>query len=341
MGRLKDLVSKVKEEVAPIASVVREEVAQQMEKVVDRVLSPPPRPAGASATAKGGPDEWAFTPAHAEGANGTAAASAANASSPAASNGAARSEAGAKEASSSAAGGAASAAPGTTHGTDAPAKASSSTGQGENAVNPAPATPSVRINAQPSPTDPATCKFTVEIPVFEERLVRIRSREVAEQCSPLAQKLFEIPQVAMVTFSGSIINVSKKGSEPWQMIARQIGPAIRAHIASGLPALTQEPPVEESGKVDDAELRDRVQHVIDTLINPGVAGHGGYVTLAGVENEVAYITMGGGCQGCGMADVTLRQGIVATIRAQVPEIAQVLDATDHAGGLNPYYQSAP
>lgn len=81
-----------------------------------------------------------------------------------------------------------------------------------------------------------------------------------------------------------------------------------------------------------------VQQVIDTRINPGIAAHGGYVTLLDVKDDVAYIAMGGGCQGCGMASVTLKQGIEVLIREAVPEIRQVMDTTDHAGGTNPYYQ---
>ncbi|MBI4572616.1 MAG: iron-sulfur cluster assembly accessory protein [candidate division NC10 bacterium] len=81
-----------------------------------------------------------------------------------------------------------------------------------------------------------------------------------------------------------------------------------------------------------------VQEVIDTRINPGVASHGGFITLLDVKEDVAYIALGGGCQGCGMADVTLKQGIEVMIREAVPEIRQVVDTTDHAGGTNPYFQ---
>ena len=81
-----------------------------------------------------------------------------------------------------------------------------------------------------------------------------------------------------------------------------------------------------------------VQEVIDKKINPGVASHGGFVTLLDVRDDIAYIALGGGCQGCGMADVTLKQGIDVAIKEEVPEISQVIDNTDHASGTNPYYQ---
>ena len=80
-----------------------------------------------------------------------------------------------------------------------------------------------------------------------------------------------------------------------------------------------------------------VQQVIDSQINPSIASHGGFVSLLDVKDGVAFIAMGGGCQGCGMADVTLKHGIENMICEAVPEITQVLDQTDHAAGTNPYY----
>ncbi|OGF13041.1 MAG: Fe/S biogenesis protein NfuA [Candidatus Eisenbacteria bacterium RBG_16_71_46] len=81
-----------------------------------------------------------------------------------------------------------------------------------------------------------------------------------------------------------------------------------------------------------------VQEVIDRDINPAVASHGGFVTLLDVRDDVAYIALGGGCQGCGMVDVTLKQGIEVRIREAVPGIREIVDSTDHAGGSNPYYR---
>jgi len=81
-----------------------------------------------------------------------------------------------------------------------------------------------------------------------------------------------------------------------------------------------------------------VQRVLDTEINPGVAMHGGHVALLDVKDDTVYIALGGGCQGCGMADVTLKQGIEVAIKKAVPSITKVLDTTDHAAGANPYYK---
>ncbi len=80
-----------------------------------------------------------------------------------------------------------------------------------------------------------------------------------------------------------------------------------------------------------------VQRVLDDQINPQIAAHGGFVTLLDVKDQTAYVTMGGGCQGCGMADYTLKQGVEQAIVEAVPSIRRVLDTTDHDAGTNPYY----
>jgi Fe/S biogenesis protein NfuA len=80
-----------------------------------------------------------------------------------------------------------------------------------------------------------------------------------------------------------------------------------------------------------------VHQVLEQQINPAIAAHGGVVHLVAVEEGVAFVRMGGGCAGCGMATVTLDQGIEQAIRQAVPEITGIVDVTDHAAGENPYY----
>src|SRR5215471_4124945 len=86
------------------------------------------------------------------------------------------------------------------------------------------------------------------------------------------------------------------------------------------------------------DSKSKIQELIDYQINPAVAGHGGFIELLDFKNGIVYLKMGGGCQGCGMANVTLKQGIERMLREEMPEIQQVVDTTDHAGGTNPYYQ---
>ena len=92
----------------------------------------------------------------------------------------------------------------------------------------------------------------------------------------------------------------------------------------------------ESLKQD--EVKEKIQKILDEMINPAVASHGGFVEVLDVKENIAYLKLGGGCQGCGMVNVTLKQGIEATLKEEIPQLAGVIDQTDHAGGNNPYYQ---
>src|SRR5205807_6574710 len=84
-------------------------------------------------------------------------------------------------------------------------------------------------------------------------------------------------------------------------------------------------------------LAAEVQSVLVHHVNPGIASHGGRAELVGVKDDVVYVAMGGGCQGCSMAAVTLKQGIEQILKQMVPRIRAVVDATDHALGSNPFY----
>ena len=86
-------------------------------------------------------------------------------------------------------------------------------------------------------------------------------------------------------------------------------------------------------------LVDRVQQVISDQVNPAIAAHGGGAELVSVDGTIAYLRLFGGCQGCGLAQVTLKQGIEKIILESIPELSAVVDVTDHASGEDPYYQS--
>lgn len=88
------------------------------------------------------------------------------------------------------------------------------------------------------------------------------------------------------------------------------------------------------------ELERQVQELIDNQIAPSLASHGGYLELLEVKDDKAFVHFGGGCQGCGMADVTLKQGVEKLIKDTLPAITAVIDSTDHAEGTNPYYKPA-
>ena len=101
------------------------------------------------------------------------------------------------------------------------------------------------------------------------------------------------------------------------------------------PAIGAPPPADLSGDVPQ-----RVIQVLDQQVNPSIAAHGGRAELVAVEQGTAYLRLGGGCQGCAMATVTLSQGIETAIIQAVPEITSVVDVTDHQSGTNPYFEAA-
>ncbi len=88
------------------------------------------------------------------------------------------------------------------------------------------------------------------------------------------------------------------------------------------------------------DIAQRLIQVLEQQINPAIAAHGGSAELVAVEEDTAYLRLGGGCVGCGMVSVTLRQGIEVALREAVPVITRVIDVTDHASGTNPYYEAA-
>jgi Fe/S biogenesis protein NfuA len=95
-----------------------------------------------------------------------------------------------------------------------------------------------------------------------------------------------------------------------------------------------------AGVVLEGSVEEKLITLLDGEINPSLAVHGGYAALQRVEGDIAFITMGGGCQGCGLAQLTLTEGIKATIEDRIPEITQVVDVTDHAAGESPFFEAS-
>jgi Fe-S cluster biogenesis protein NfuA len=199
----------------------------------------------------------------------------------------------------------------------------------------------IRITAEP--IDSGRCKFLVSEQFHVGGVRRFASREEARG-SPLAEAIFAIPgaDVAEVIVSGNLVTVVKQDAAPWPVVGKAVGQAIRAALAGDRPAVAAKPASAAgagSATADDA-LYERVADLFDEQVNPMVARHGGRVELIDVQDAVVMVRMAGGCQGCGMADVTLRQGIEAMLHQHVPEVRGVVDITDHTAGSNPYFAAA-
>jgi Fe/S biogenesis protein NfuA len=115
-------------------------------------------------------------------------------------------------------------------------------------------------------------------------------------------------------------------------------------MTGGLVLRNRTPPSPAIGTPAPAGLSgdtaQRVVRVLTEQINPAIAAHGGVAELVAVEADTAYLRLGGGCVGCGMVSVTLRQGIEVALREAVPAVTRVIDVTDHSAGTNPYYEPA-
>lgn len=186
----------------------------------------------------------------------------------------------------------------------------------------------IQIKAEVDREDIHVCRFTVDRPVHDGSAVFYTPEEANE--IELVEKLFTLPGIMKVELNENLVIVTQGGAEDWRQLGKRVGSTIRNF-------LNPPPEIAEGDRLPPDHVRLRVQQVLDEMINPGVAAHGGFVELLDVQDDNIFIRMGGGCQGCGAADVTLKMGIERLIREQVPQVREILDTTDHASGMNPYY----
>jgi Fe-S cluster biogenesis protein NfuA len=186
----------------------------------------------------------------------------------------------------------------------------------------------IQIKAEVDRDDIHVCRFTVDRPVHDGEASFYTTEEAKD--NDLADKLLKLPGIMKVELNDNIVIVTQGGAEDWRQLGKRVGSAIRAF-------LNPVPEIADGDRIPPEHVRTKVQQVLDEMINPGVASHGGFVELLDVQDDNVFIRMGGGCQGCGAADVTLKMGIERLIREQVPQVREIFDTTDHASGMNPYY----
>jgi len=192
---------------------------------------------------------------------------------------------------------------------------------------------SVRITATPSMAHPEQCAFTVSEPLYPHHSAYFGEREHSHG-SPLVDRLFAIDGIAEILVNHDTLRLTLVGDATWDDNIPTVGMAIRDALASGTDAISS---AVTATQLPPEEVKRRVQQVLDGVINPAVAAHGGVVSLLDVTGNTVFLEFGGGCQGCGMVSVTLKYGVERTIREEVPEVGEILDTTDHAAGRNPYY----
>ena len=192
----------------------------------------------------------------------------------------------------------------------------------------------VLIKAQPSTTGDQ-CLFMVNRPLFPGHSWLFPTFESAKD-SPLAERLFSLEDVESVLVHEATLTVTRKDKNicDWKPLGAEVGAAVRDLLDEGGALITKKI-IDEMPSQD--EIQKGIQNAIDEEVNPGVAGHGGLITLQHIKGNTITIQMGGGCQGCSAADLTLKQGIHGSFRKYVPQVGAIFDETDHAAGLNPYF----
>jgi Fe-S cluster biogenesis protein NfuA len=192
----------------------------------------------------------------------------------------------------------------------------------------------IQIISEEDPRNADVCRFTSTRTLYVGTRTIANLQETTEL--PLAQRLFGIGGIVRLQLIGHLLVVTKSSENEWAELTKEITSILTEYLLSGLALTTDQ--VQDQMMLLGRSTREKVQYLIDTHINPGIAEHGGFVRVVDLINDIVYLRMGGGCQGCGAADFTLRQGIETIIKRSVPEISQIIDVTNHSDGVNPYYK---
>lgn len=173
--------------------------------------------------------------------------------------------------------------------------------------------------------NPATLKFLPGRPVLASGALDMPDQETAKQ-SPLAERLFEVPNIGGVFFGTDFISVTKTEGD-WQQIKPAVLGVIMEHYMSGAPLLAAGADSEKSGDEfydeKDAETVATIKDLIETRVRPAVAGDGGDITFKGYKEGIVFLNMKGACSGCPSSTATLQHGIQNLLRHFVPEVVEV------------------
>ncbi|WP_455476344.1 NifU family protein [Bartonella sp. B17] len=178
--------------------------------------------------------------------------------------------------------------------------------------------------------NPETLKFLPGRVVLSEGVLEFRSQEETAQSSPLAAKLFNIPNVSGVFLGYDFITVTKKDGE-WQHLKPAILGTIMEHFLSGDPVITTDATTKAQAHALGKEFYDEkdfetvliIKELLDTRVRPAVANDGGDITFRGFENGIVYLNMRGACAGCPSSTATLKHGIENLLRHFIPEVLGV------------------
>ena len=193
----------------------------------------------------------------------------------------------------------------------------------------------IKISGELTP-DPDVCHFHIGRNIVEDVALIFQSAADSKG-SPLIDKLFAIEGIQRILVSGETITITKNLPAPWPHLAADIAKAIKESFSGEAPPIAPIV-VDEIKNASMDGVEQGIAELFEDEINPALASHGGFVRLVKIENRDVYVEMGGGCQGCAASQATLRYGVESAIRRIAPQVRNIVDATNHAAGVNPYYK---
>jgi Fe-S cluster biogenesis protein NfuA len=172
--------------------------------------------------------------------------------------------------------------------------------------------------------NPATLKFLPGRPVMKAGTANFPDREAARR-SPLAERLFELPQVAGVFLGSDFVTVTKDEEADWQRLKPAVLAAIMEHFTAGRPVLSPgaEDAAMPAAEAEEDEVVAQIKELLETRVRPAVAMDGGDIIFHDYEDGIVYLTMQGSCSGCPSSTATLKAGIENMLRHYIPEVVEV------------------
>jgi Fe-S cluster biogenesis protein NfuA len=172
--------------------------------------------------------------------------------------------------------------------------------------------------------NPATLKFLPGCAVMSSGTANFTDRRAAAR-SPLAERLFDLPEIAGVFLGADFITVTKEGDSDWHQLKPAVLAAIMEHFTAGRPVIAagaEEPSAAGEGE-DEDEVVSQIKELLETRVRPAVAMDGGDIVFHDFEDGVVYLHMQGSCSGCPSSTATLKAGIENMLRHYIPEVVEV------------------
>ena len=170
--------------------------------------------------------------------------------------------------------------------------------------------------------NPATLKFLPGCTVMASGTANFTDPHGAGR-SPLAERLFTLPEVNGVFLGGDFITVTKAGDSDWFQLKPAVLAAIMDHFTAGLPVITGAPEAEAASETEDDEVVSAIKELLETRVRPAVAQDGGDIIFEDFEDGIVYLHMQGSCNGCPSSTATLKAGIENMLRHYIPEVVEV------------------